>query len=550
MAISLFVTRGNEKGQIYSVPRDGIVIGRSLKNAVCLTDLEASREHCKIAISKNSAQLIDLDSSNGTYVNGQPVTSTGIKIGDHISVGQTVFVVLAEGKEALDAPRPSNRKEEGSSSTPPAVESVDDDERFVAQLKSNLQYLYNASLATAKREIGPMMDDLLRLTFEWVTADRGCVLLRDGPRKPLRVQSMQYRDPTQAKAQFKISSSIAHHVDDHDIGVLSSDIRQPANLKKSKSMLASGISEVLCVPIRGRSFGLGLIYIDRLAASGSYEDSFNEDHLKLMHVIAHLTAIAIENDEYYDALLEKERMLAVGETAEKLSHRIKNILQSINGGTHLVETGLAENSIQNIRRGWEIVKRNQDRMSNLVQDMLLFNQDYVPAPKETNINQLISDLVDQHKLKAKPLGISIDLKFNRDHPITSVDPNGIVMAVGYVIGEAVKNSRGVEGAVVKISLVTSLELVEIFVRSAEADIEEPNLGSQASEIFSAAKEFFPGLELSAAQKILKGHNGGLDIRNEVSHEDYRIWFPAVTSNGDKKNTIVRTPETTTAWRHQ
>ncbi len=550
MALSLFVTRGNEKGQIYQVSEEGVLVGRSLKNGVCLTDLEASRRHCQITISNNSAQLIDLGSSNGTFLNGQPISSSGIKIGDHISVGQTVFVVLAEGESTPAAPKLGKRQSQSSTLTPDTDKGVDDDERFVAQLKSNLQFLYDASLATAKREIGPMMDDLLRLTFEWVSADRGCVLLRDSPRKPLRVQSMQYRDPTEAKQQFKISSSIAHHVDDNNIGVLSSDILKSAQLKNSESILASGISEVLCVPIRGRDFGLGLIYIDRLASSGSYEDSFNEDHLKLMHVIAHLAATAIENDEYYEALLDKERMLAVGETAEKLSHRIKNILQSINGGTHLVEVGLAENSVESIRQGWEIVKRNQDRMSNLVQDMFLANQDYVPARADTNINQLVSNLVDEHQVKARPLDVSIELKFNRDYPIANVDSNGISVALGYVIAEAVKNSRGVEGAVVRVALVTSLELVEIFVRSAEADIKEQDQGSQVSEILSATKEFFPGLELSAAQKILQGHDGGLDIRNEVSHEDYRIWFPSVATDRDQKNTIVSPPDAANTWRRE
>jgi len=296
---------------------------------------------------------------------------------------------------------------------------------------------------------------------------------------------MQYRDPNEKNEKFKISRSIAEHVDENNIGVLSSDILKSEALKKSNSVLNSGISEVLCVPIRGRDFGLGLIYIDRLISSGTYEQKFNQDHLKLMHVIAHQAATAIENDEYYGALLKKERMLAVGETAEKLSHRIKNILQSINGGTHLVENGLAENSVENVKQGWEIVKRNQDRMSKLVQEMLMVNKDYFPQRTDNNINQLVSNLVDEHQVKANPLGIEIELKFNHEQPIVNVDADGINTAVGYVIGEAVKNSRGVEGAQVKIALVTSHDLVEIFVRSAEADIED-------EEDRDPPKSFFPG----------------------------------------------------------
>jgi len=358
---------------------------------------------------------------------------------------------------------------------------------------------------------------------------------------------MLYRDPNEKRENFKISRSIAQHVDENNIGVLSSDVPKSKQLKNSESILASGISEVLCVPVRGRNFGLGLIYVDRLIALGSHEESFNQDHLKLMHVIAHQAATAIENDEYYAALLEKERMLAVGETAEKLSHRIKNILQSINGGTYLVESGLEEDAADRVRQGWAIVKRSQDRMSNLVQDMLQVNQEYVPQPAEVDINQLMINLVDEHQVKAEPLGIKIELKFNREQPVVNADACGIKTAVGYVVGEAVKNSRGVDEAVVKIALVTSLDLVEIFVRSAEAEIEDEYPDPHVSEIFSAAKEFFPGLELSAAQKILRGHEGGLDIRNEVSHEDYRIWFPSAATQHDQQQTGSKQPSIDDTW---
>ena len=69
-----------------------------------------------------------------------------------------------------------------------------------------------------------MMDDILMLAFDWVSADRGCILLRDGPNQPLQARSMKYRDPAKVDEKFKISRSIARHVDSNNIGVLSSDI--------------------------------------------------------------------------------------------------------------------------------------------------------------------------------------------------------------------------------------------------------------------------------------------------------------------------------------
>ena len=178
MALSLFVTRGNEKGQVYDVSEEGVLVGRDLSNEVCLTDLEASRKHCRIAVTNNSAQLIDLDSSNGTFLNGQPVTSSGLKVGDHITIGQTVFIVLAQGESPLNSAKPAQQIPKNPTRVQAHKQGVVKDERFVAQMKSNLQFICDASLATAQKEVGPMMDDLLRLTFEWVSADRGCVLAK------------------------------------------------------------------------------------------------------------------------------------------------------------------------------------------------------------------------------------------------------------------------------------------------------------------------------------------------------------------------------------
>ena len=533
---------------MYEISTDGVTVGRDLANEICLTDLETSRKHCRISINGNAAQLVDLESSNGTFLNGKSITSSSLNIGDHLNVGQTVFVVLTPNEISNNEVLPNGREKQTSTLTPRSVKEIVKDERFVAQMKSNLQFMYDASLATSKKEIGPMMDDILMLAFDWVSADRGCILLRDGPNQPLQARSMKYRDADKAEQKFKISRSIARHVDSNNIGILSSDIHKTAQLKQSKSLLESGISEVLCVPIRGRNFGLGLIYIDRLIAMDDHDVSFNKDHLKLMHVIAHQAAVAIENEEFYGALLEKERMLAVGETAEKLSHRIKNILQSITGGTHLVENAIKKNSMDDVRQGWEIVTRNQDRMSKLVLEMLLVNNDYVPERKETNIIQLMTKLIDEQQAKATPLDIEIDFKFNNDQPIVNIDPSGINSAVGYVIGEAVKNSRGVEGAKVSVAMVTGPEIVEIFIRSAEAIIEPNEYESNVSEIFSAAKEFFPGLELSAAQKILRGHDGRLEIRNEVSHEDYSISFPTAATESDRQQTVVTTRAAIATWK--
>ena len=76
--------------------------------------------------------------------------------------------------------------------------------------------------------------------------------------------------------------------------------------------------------------------------------------------------------------LVAERMAAVGQTVATLSHHIKNILQGIRGGSYLIEEGLKQQDTGLIQRGWGIVDRNQEKISNLVMDMLSFSKEREP----------------------------------------------------------------------------------------------------------------------------------------------------------------------------
>src|SRR5438309_2261223 len=146
-------------------------------------------------------------------------------------------------------------------------------------------------------------------------------------------------------------------------GVLTSDA--PADDRwKSESIAALGIREAICVPMQGRYGIVGVIYIDTYTPPDKVllarpVNRFSEEHLKLMVAIGHQAALAVEDTSYYSAMLQAERLAAMGQTIATLSHHIKNILQGIRGGSYLIEMGLAEHDEQVVGKGWHIVERNQ-----------------------------------------------------------------------------------------------------------------------------------------------------------------------------------------------
>ena len=71
---SLFVIRGNDQGVKRELDSAVLRIGREASNSFQLHDQEVSRHHAEVQRCERTFTLVDLDSSNGTFVNGQRIS--------------------------------------------------------------------------------------------------------------------------------------------------------------------------------------------------------------------------------------------------------------------------------------------------------------------------------------------------------------------------------------------------------------------------------------------------------------------------------------------
>src|SRR4051812_27198378 len=86
-----------------------ITVGRHPTNMVVLADGMTSRYHCVIELTPEGLRIRDLDSSNGTKVNGQVVKTWRLGDGDVVTVGKstiTVFAPTAAGAKRAGAVKP------------------------------------------------------------------------------------------------------------------------------------------------------------------------------------------------------------------------------------------------------------------------------------------------------------------------------------------------------------------------------------------------------------------------------------------------------------
>lgn len=102
MSLYLRIIHGAGVGQVLPVPAgQPVTLGRSGSASYAFDDPLLSRKHCAVESRGDQCRIVDLQSRNGTYVNGQRVGAVLLKLGDRIKIGNIVFEVCPAGPMQL-----------------------------------------------------------------------------------------------------------------------------------------------------------------------------------------------------------------------------------------------------------------------------------------------------------------------------------------------------------------------------------------------------------------------------------------------------------------
>lgn len=99
-----FTKKGDRK--TFDLTKPTVVIGRKTDADLRVPLADISRSHCEFTLQNGNVHVRDLDSSNGTFVNGEQVTEKEIEAGDVIRLGPITFTVQIDGKpENIEPPK-------------------------------------------------------------------------------------------------------------------------------------------------------------------------------------------------------------------------------------------------------------------------------------------------------------------------------------------------------------------------------------------------------------------------------------------------------------
>jgi len=548
---SLFVIQGRDQGKRFEVDRPVLSLGRDASATIQLNDTEVSRRHAEVRTSGDVTELIDTDSSNGTFVNGQRISHVTLSSGDRIQIGSTLMIFTGP-QSATALASHVNIVHQGTADSQiirsiPRDDSLFEDKEdvsnaWLARARSNLQVMYRTALAVSHTmDIDQLLDKIVELIFEWVEADRGCVMLVDRETGELQVRVRRDRQASTDDETMQISQTILDYVQDKQQGVLTSDARQDQRFDQAGSIITMGVREAICVPMQGRYGNVGLIYIDTYRSPGqvlqqNYANQFNEDHLKLMIAIGHQAALAVEDTSYYSAMVQAERLAAIGQTIAGLSHHVKNILQGIRGGSYLIEEGLKENDTDVTTRGWRIVEKNQEKISALVLDMLTFSKDRQPEMTPCDLNEIVGDVLELMRVRAEEANVELADERTANIPQLVFDGDGLHRSILNVVTNAIDACAETEDAVVRVSTNydRKAQRLSVVVCDTGPGIPEDEIDKIFGLFESDKGNRGTGLGLPVSRKILREHEGDIKVVSEVGMGSiFTLDWPASKPGNDR-----------------
>ena len=548
---SLFVIQGRNRGTRYDLAshEGAMSIGREAGNFVQLEDNEVSRRHAEVRRVGESFVVGDLKSSTGTWLNNRKIDRAELSSGDHIQVGRTILVYsrnnadepnvgqvdIVPASHAADGSRIVRTAHDADAGGPPPDDTQN---RWLARARSNLQVMYRTALAVSHTlDIDELLGRILQLVFEWVEADRGCIMLLDPESKQLRTKARRDRRVGQATS-MAISRTILDYVLERGEGVITSDAQDDDRFSGGNSVVRTGVREAICVPMQGRYGTVGVIYVDTTIPLGDAiergQRQFTDEHLKLLIAIGHQAALAVEDTTYYSAMVQSERLAAVGQTIATLSHHIKNILQGIRGGSYLVDMGLENDDLAVIRKGWDIVNRNQNKISSLVMDMLSFSKEREPDPVPSDLVALVTDIVETVQQRATEIGATIDWAPPAEMPHLLFDPEALSRAILNVVTNALDAVEDRTGAAVAIRVEcdTAADRVRITVSDNGAGMTPETIAEIFNLFVSTKGARGTGLGLTVSRKILREHGGDIRVTSQPGEgSTFMLEFPLRIGDG-------------------
>ena len=310
----LIAITGPLEGTTFALDRNEVTVGREPSNLICVGDHSVSRRHCLFKSEAGVFKVIDLESFNGTFVNGLPVGEQVLGHGDQIALGHILFLFLLDESEGGTPRGPVELSED----VPAAASTIRLERKDALYLKPggvmtppgtrharDLNALLKISAALSElRSVESLARQLLDTLLEVIPTERAAILLvGDNPEESPTAFGTDKR--SESAETVRISRTVAEQVLGEGVSLLCRDVREDRAFSRAESLLAAQARSLLCVPLATGERVAGLIYLDT-SDPATY---FEEGDLQLLAAVGGIASVALENVRHVEWLEGENRRL-------------------------------------------------------------------------------------------------------------------------------------------------------------------------------------------------------------------------------------------------
>jgi adenylate cyclase len=274
----------------HPLPLGETIAGRAPSCDLPIDDASVSRQHARLSVTGDVCVVTDLDSRNGTYVNGNIVNRMELVDGDSLVLGRVPMTVAYSAADRLSLSEQHTLIEDPGTiyrpisaiaplSQPGSIGTVDRSLRLLAEVGRTL---------VRHSSLNEVFAEIVRLAFETCPAERAFLVVRDELTGTLVPRIATRRDGNDI-GSASLSRTIINQVMADRVALLATDAQIDSRLALSDSLRLQQVRSFMCAPLWHEPDVIGVIYVDAARAQ-----RFSSTELDLLTVLAHFAAIAIE----------------------------------------------------------------------------------------------------------------------------------------------------------------------------------------------------------------------------------------------------------------
>jgi len=503
----LKIITGVRRNQTFELSQKAgtLVIGRGPVDIV-LQDRLVSRRHVKLSRVGKQWRLEDMGSANGTFLNESRI-SQAVKLchNDQIRCGMTVLLFEAQ-EEAITSAERIDKPVDVEISAGDTISGFEFPGPQAGYIQSKLGDKIGEAIEKFSDESG-LLEVVIDALLEHTPSACGFAMLKQPGTEKLHTVVEKDSLHSDNDAGVAIDSQLVETVLTEARALIVGDVGEHKRSSKPKTATKTKISSVLCAPIHTASEVSGVIYL-----GSAQKDAYNNAQGKSLTHIGMEVGLALENIRLTQAARQNERITAAGQTAVSLSHGIKNILQAVAGGAEVVDYAFKTGDIVRAKRGWNILKRNIERVRKLVLDMLQFSKESKPVFSNCRFNRLVESAVESLMPRINKKGIRIELNGDKAVGVVQVDADKIHDVILNLVLNAIDAVTGKTG-VIKVSTKADRQNEQVILT-----VTDNGGGISDTEVIfrpfhSAKPKVGTGLGLAIAKKIVDLHDGNIKVQS-------------------------------------